>query len=44
MPPDFAEASRWLAYAMEDLEHGKLAQPHFRVRPRGVFSKRQKKP
>ncbi|MDI1251362.1 MAG: nucleotidyltransferase domain-containing protein [Lacunisphaera sp.] len=29
MPPDLAEASRWLAYAMEDLEHGKLGAASF---------------
>ena len=29
MPHDLAEALRWLAYAMEDLEHGKLGAPSF---------------
>lgn len=29
MPPDFSEASRWLAYAAEDLEHGKLGVASF---------------
>jgi len=29
MPPDSIEAARWLAYAVEDLEHGKLGVSSF---------------
>jgi HEPN domain-containing protein len=29
MAPDFAEAMRWLAFAEEDLEHGKLGAASF---------------
>ena len=29
MPPDSTEAARWLAYAIEDLEHGKLGVTAF---------------